>query len=643
MKVIGYLRVSTVEQSYGIEAQRNAIAAQAELRGWEVEWIADQGRSGKDIDKLGITLALAMLKRGEADALVVSKRDRLSRSLADFARVLETAGKRWGIVSLDLGLDTTTSTGQLVASIMAAVSQWERQIIGQRTKEGLAVARANGVVLGAPVLADDETKQRIADEFERGRSLAAIARGLNDDLIPVASRGRRLYPSSVQAVLRSEKVPSRSAVWLLTHWTAWLVGHLISVSFMTQALAAYGAPAGVYVVLWGLLVIHLGLYGIALPGRVAGPTDASRLHRERVSPQLISDRGDTAAVAAAPMSGGASLAPDLALGGAIATEATVGAIELNLLLTANSGTMYLMARAKKHRDDKPEIGLVLRALGPMSSWLRKRWLLAIATFIGAIISVLAPFLLTDPGWNPFRIIVGVATAVAIILDRVADRYETKLADLTFRESERSAEKAVENVNIFISEALEAMFLSGTAREQAIRSLKRTLVRCAAACVGDGSRASYYPMRRGDGGTRVLERPSHATEHGRFDKPDRPFIEAEDPDHEVWTILDRSDEEPEVRSKPEKVYGIDWNKKKYKTFYSVPIKADMVQFGFLSVNNAKVGAIGGPQRAAILSMARVYALVISGFKGPLFLNTQASFHTMSVVAPTLSGITEGVEQ
>ncbi|WP_105035028.1 hypothetical protein [Cryobacterium aureum] len=63
--------------------------------------------------------------------------------------------------------------------------------------------------------------------------------------------------------------------------------------------------------------------------------------------------------------------------------------------------------------------------------------------------------------------------------------------------------------------------------------------------------------------------------------------------------DKADEEAEVKSDPEVVYGVEWSMKKYKTIYSVPVKANMVQLGFLSVNNAKVGAIGGPQRAAVL--------------------------------------------
>jgi Resolvase, N terminal domain len=62
MRVIGYCRVSTAEQEYGVEAQRTKIQAEADARGWDVEWIEDAGKSGKDIDREGITRALAMLR-----------------------------------------------------------------------------------------------------------------------------------------------------------------------------------------------------------------------------------------------------------------------------------------------------------------------------------------------------------------------------------------------------------------------------------------------------------------------------------------------------------------------------------------------------------------------------------------------------
>jgi len=115
VKVIGYLRVSTRDQDYGIEVQRTAIAGEAERRGWDVQWIVDQGETGKNANRPGLNEALALLNGGEADALVVSKLDRLSRSVVDFGNILRRAtrprGKKvkpWGLVALDMGIDMTT-------------------------------------------------------------------------------------------------------------------------------------------------------------------------------------------------------------------------------------------------------------------------------------------------------------------------------------------------------------------------------------------------------------------------------------------------------------------------------------------------------------------------------------------------------
>lgn len=80
-------------------------------------------------------LALQILKVGEASAMVVAKLNRLRRSLSDFARLFEVSGKEgWSIVAVDLILDTSTLTGNLVVCTMASVAQRERAVIGLRTR-----------------------------------------------------------------------------------------------------------------------------------------------------------------------------------------------------------------------------------------------------------------------------------------------------------------------------------------------------------------------------------------------------------------------------------------------------------------------------------------------------------------------------
>lgn len=207
MQVIGYVRVSTEEQSNsgaGLAAQRAAIEAECVHRGWHlVEVIEDAGYSAKDLKRPGVQIALEALQEGDAGALVVAKLDRLSRSMLDFTTVMATATKQgWALVALDCAVDTTTPAGEAMANMLATFAQFERRLIGQRTREALAAKRASGVRLGRPVSLSLAVSKRIASEREAGLSLAAIADALNEGGVPTAQGGRQWWPSTVRAVLR---------------------------------------------------------------------------------------------------------------------------------------------------------------------------------------------------------------------------------------------------------------------------------------------------------------------------------------------------------------------------------------------------------------------------------------------------------
>ena len=209
MQVIGYVRVSTEEQSTsgaGLAAQRAAIEAECLHRGWHlVEVIEDAGYSAKDLKRPGVQIALETLQAGDAGALVVAKLDRLSRSMLDFTTVMATASKQgWALVALDCAVDTTTPAGEAMANVLATFAQFERRLIGQRTREALAAKRASGVRLGRPVSLPLAVTKRIAAERKAGRSLAAIAATLNEEQVPTAQGGRQWWPSTVRAALRSE-------------------------------------------------------------------------------------------------------------------------------------------------------------------------------------------------------------------------------------------------------------------------------------------------------------------------------------------------------------------------------------------------------------------------------------------------------
>src|SRR5438105_3902708 len=208
MQVLGYVRVSTDEQrssGAGLAAQRAAIEAECRRRGWTlVEVIEDAGYSAKDLKRPGVQVALETLRRGEAGALVVAKLDRLSRSMLDFTAVMAKATKQgWALVALDCAVDTTTPAGEAMANVVATFAQFERRLIGQRTREALAAKRASGVQLGRPVSVPPVVRERIAAERKAGRSLAAIAEILNAERVPTAQGGRRWWPSTIRAVLRA--------------------------------------------------------------------------------------------------------------------------------------------------------------------------------------------------------------------------------------------------------------------------------------------------------------------------------------------------------------------------------------------------------------------------------------------------------
>jgi DNA invertase Pin-like site-specific DNA recombinase len=209
--VVGYIRVSTDEQAdsgLGLEAQRFAIEAECRRRGWVLaEVYEDAGASGKSLTgRPALQEALDAVRSHEASALVVAKLDRLSRSLLDFAALMEDARKgQWSLVILDLGVDTTTPSGEMIANVMATFAQFERRLIGQRTKDALAVKKKQGVKLGRPRSLGDDVVERIRSERVGGKSLRAIASGLNDDDVPTGHGGAAWHASTVRALLQADE------------------------------------------------------------------------------------------------------------------------------------------------------------------------------------------------------------------------------------------------------------------------------------------------------------------------------------------------------------------------------------------------------------------------------------------------------
>ena len=161
---------------------------------------------GGDPNRPVLAAALDRLDSHQADVLVVAKLDRLSRSVRDFSAVLERAGKRgWSVVCLDLGVDTTTPVGEFTANVVASASQYERRLIGQRTRDALAAKKAaGGVRLGRPQALSGELVARIVGMRADGLSFRVIAQRLQDDGVPTARGGAVWHASTVKAVCESQ-------------------------------------------------------------------------------------------------------------------------------------------------------------------------------------------------------------------------------------------------------------------------------------------------------------------------------------------------------------------------------------------------------------------------------------------------------
>jgi len=206
MQVVGYVRVSTSEQGEsgaGLEAQRAAITAACAQRGWTLVAIEEDVASGTSRNRRpGLDNAIRACERGPAKGLIVAKLDRLSRSLSDFADVMLRCKRGgWALVALDLGVDTSTAAGALVANVMASVAQWERDTIADRTRQALAVKKAQGVKLGRASTLPATVSRRIARDRANGLSYRAIADRLNAAGVPTGQGGRQWYPMTVRTVL----------------------------------------------------------------------------------------------------------------------------------------------------------------------------------------------------------------------------------------------------------------------------------------------------------------------------------------------------------------------------------------------------------------------------------------------------------
>ena len=194
MQLIGYSRVSTAEQvseGVSLEMQAKKIEAYCLVKDWQLSAvITEAGQSAKSLNRPGMARLLAMVDAGEVSTVIVYKLERLTRSVADLDRLVKVFEKKnVALVSLQESLDATTATGRLMMNLLASVSQWEREVIGEQTKDALQELKAQGKKLGRSGYDDQEMIGYLKTEYGQGRSYHDLAAELNIRGIQTARGG----------------------------------------------------------------------------------------------------------------------------------------------------------------------------------------------------------------------------------------------------------------------------------------------------------------------------------------------------------------------------------------------------------------------------------------------------------------------
>lgn len=196
-RTVAYIRVSTEKQAdrgVSLEAQRAKVEAYAQLYDLDlVEVVVDAGASAKSLKRPGLERVLAMLKSGKAAALLVVKLDRLTRSVRDLGELVERyfAPGKSALLSVSEQIDTRSAAGRLVLNVLASVSQWEREAIGERTATAMRWKADQGEFTGghAPY----------GYRIEAGR-LVELA---SEQAVITAARAARAAGLSLRAIART--------------------------------------------------------------------------------------------------------------------------------------------------------------------------------------------------------------------------------------------------------------------------------------------------------------------------------------------------------------------------------------------------------------------------------------------------------
>src|ERR1700674_4953760 len=191
-----------------LDAQREACEAYIKSQaheGWRLspEHYDDGGLSGASLERPALQFLLAQVRQGRVDVIVVYKVDRLTRSLADFAKLVEAFGAH------EVSFNTTSSMGRLPLNVLLSFAQFEREVIGERVRDKIAASKRKGIWVGGPVPLgyrsagkklevvpeDAETVRTIFARYLELSSVQALAQHL--DCCGIRSKERKLATGRV--------------------------------------------------------------------------------------------------------------------------------------------------------------------------------------------------------------------------------------------------------------------------------------------------------------------------------------------------------------------------------------------------------------------------------------------------------------
>lgn len=172
--LIGYTRVSTARQGQSLDTQREALID----AGCDPDRIYSDTISGAKWSRPGLDKALDYMRPN--DTLVVTRLDRLGRNLVDTVTTISDLAERGiNVKVLEPALDTSRPADKVVVNVMASLAEWERDLLIQRTREGVAHARAQGRVAGPKPKLSLEQKRQAHTLVRGGESIASVARSFD--------------------------------------------------------------------------------------------------------------------------------------------------------------------------------------------------------------------------------------------------------------------------------------------------------------------------------------------------------------------------------------------------------------------------------------------------------------------------------